>query len=157
MGKESERGARPFIMVPDINEERTFVMVKPDGVARGLVGEIVGRLERRGLSLRGMKLIRIDRELAERHYGVHRDKAFFASLIEYITSGPVVAMVWAGQNAVAAARATMGVTDPLQASPGSIRGDFGLDIEKNLVHGSDSEETAVKEVGLFFNEDELVP
>lgn len=156
MRKESERGVWPFIMVAHVNEERTFVMVKPDGVQRGLVGEIIGRLERRGLDLKAVKLMQIDRELAERHYGVHRDKAFFPSLIEYITSGPVVTMVWAGDNAVAAVRATMGETDPLSASPGTIRGDFGLDIEKNLVHGSDSRETAAKEVSLFFNEAEIM-
>lgn len=140
----------PFIM-----NERTFVMVKPDGVQRGLVGEIMARLEQRQLRLIGIKVMRMDRALAQRHYEVHRDRPFFPSLIEYITSGPVVPMVWGGANAIAAVRATMGSTDPLEASPGTVRGDFGLEVEQNLVHGSDGLETAEREISLFFDESEL--
>jgi len=136
--------------------ERTFVMVKPDGVARGRVGEVVARFERRGFTLCGMKALRIDRALAERHYAEHIGKPFFASLVAFITSGPVVAMVWEGREAVAVARAMMGVTDSAQAAPGTIRGDFSLSKEENIVHGSDGPESAAREIGLFFREDELV-
>jgi len=136
--------------------ERTFVMVKPDGVARGLVGEVVTRFERRGFTLRGMKALRIDRALAERHYDEHIGKPFFESLAAFITAGPVVAMVWEGREAVAVARAMMGVTDSAQAAPGTIRGDFSLSKEENVVHGSDGLESAAREIGLFFREDELV-
>ena len=136
--------------------ERTFVMVKPNGVSRGLVGEVIGRFERRGFALRGMKALRIDRELAERHYAEHVGKPFFESLAAFITSGPVVAMVWEGREAVPVARAMMGVTDSAQAAPGTIRGDFSLSKEENVVHGSDSPESAVREISLFFREDELV-
>ncbi len=130
-------------------------MVKPDGVQRGLVGEIISRLERRGLRLVAAKVMHVDESLAKRHYEMHAEKPFFSSLIEYITSGPVVAMVWSGDKAIEAARSTMGATDPIEATPGTIRGDFGLDIEKNLVHGSDSEESAHREISLFFADDEL--
>jgi len=136
--------------------ERTFIMVKPNGVARGLVGEIVSRFERRGFVLRGMKALRIDRELAERHYAEHAGKPFFESLVRFITSGPVVAMVWEGREAVSVARAMMGATDSAQAAPGTIRGDFSLSKEENVVHGSDSPESAAREIALFFREDELV-
>ena len=136
--------------------ERTFVMVKPNGVARGLVGEVVARFERRGFQLRGMKALRIDMALAERHYAEHVEKPFFPSLAAFITSGPVVAMVWEGRNAVAVARAMMGVTDSAEAAPGTIRGDFSLSKEENVVHGSDSLESAAREIGLFFDEAELV-
>lgn len=136
--------------------ERTFVMVKPDGVQRGLVGEVVSRLERKGLRLAALKLMRVPRELAERHYGPHRDKPFFPGLVSFITSGPVVASVWEGERAVAAARAIIGATDPVAAGGGTIRGDFGLDIGMNLVHGSDSPESAVREIALFFPGDETV-
>ncbi|MFO8061237.1 MAG: nucleoside-diphosphate kinase [Bacillota bacterium] len=135
--------------------ERTFVMVKPDGVQRGLIGEIIARLERRQVKLIAAKVMRMDRSLAERHYDVHRGKPFFSSLIEYITSGPVVSMVWEGPNAIAAVRATMGSTHPLEATPGTVRGDFGLDIDRNLVHSSDGPETAEREVSLFFEPSEL--
>ncbi len=136
--------------------ERTLILVKPDGVQRGLAGEIISRFERRGLQLAGMKFMQMSRQLAEEHYGVHKERPFYSSLVEYITSGPIVAMVWQGNDAIAAARSTMGATNPVQAAPGTIRGDFGMEIGRNLVHGSDSPENAVKEVNLFFNTDELV-
>ena len=136
--------------------ERTLILVKPDGVQRGLIGEIVGRFERRGLKLVGMKFMQMSRELAEQHYAVHRERPFYNSLVEYITSGPVVAMVWEGRDAIAAARSTMGATNPVAAAPGTIRGDLGMEIGRNLVHGSDSPENAVKEVNLFFSQAELV-
>lgn len=136
--------------------ERTLILVKPDGVQRGLIGEIVGRFERRGLKLAGMKFIRMSRQLAEEHYAVHRERPFYSSLVDYITSGPVVAMVWEGNDAITAARSTMGATNPVAAAPGTIRGDFGMEIGRNLVHGSDSPENAVKEVNLFFTAGELV-
>ncbi len=136
--------------------ERTFVMVKPNGVARGLTGEIIARFERRGFTLRALKAMRIDRALAERHYAEHVEKPFFESLAAFITSGPVVAMVWEGREAVTVARAMMGVTDSAQAAPGTIRGDFSLSKEENVIHGSDSLESAEREIGLFFGEDELV-
>lgn len=136
--------------------ERTLVLVKPDGVQRGLVGEVISRLERKGLRLVGLKLMRVTRELAERHYDVHRGKPFFPGLIEFITSGPVVAMVWEGPQAVAVVRNLMGATDARKAAPGTIRGDLALDVGHNLVHGSDSEETAAREVNLFFSEHEIV-
>ncbi len=136
--------------------ERTLILVKPDGVQRGLIGEIAGRFERRGLKLVGMKFLQMSPELAGQHYAVHKERPFYNSLVEYITSGPVVAMVWAGNEAIAAARSTMGATKPVEAAPGTIRGDFGMEIGRNLVHGSDSPENGEKEVSLFFKEDELV-
>lgn len=136
--------------------ERTFVMVKPDGVQRGLVGEVISRLERKGLKLVAAKLMQVPRETAERHYAPHRERPFFPGLIRFITSGPVMAMVWEGERAVAAVRAIMGATDPLAAGPGTIRGDFALDIGMNIVHGSDSPESAEREIGIFFTPDELV-
>jgi nucleoside-diphosphate kinase len=136
--------------------ERTFIMVKPNGVERGLVGQIVARFERRGFVLRGMKLMTIDRELAERHYAEHAGKPFFDPLVAFITSGPVVAMVWEGREAIKVARAMMGVTDPVDAAPGTIRGDLALSKEENVVHGSDGPESAAREIGLFFAEQELV-
>lgn len=139
-----------------MNMERTLILVKPDGVQRGLMGEIIGRFERRGLKMAGMKFMQMSQELAEAHYGVHKERPFYNSLVEYITSGPIVAMVWEGNDAVAAARSTIGATNPVAANPGSIRGDFGMEIGRNLVHGSDSPENAVKEVNLFFDASELV-
>lgn len=136
--------------------EKTLILVKPDGVQRGLMGEIIARFERRGLKLIGMKFMQMSRELAETHYGVHRERPFFAGLVEYITSGPIVAMAWEGNNAIAAARATIGATKPVEATPGSIRGDFGMEVGRNLVHGSDSPENGEKEVSLFFQASELV-
>jgi nucleoside-diphosphate kinase len=136
--------------------ERTFVMVKPDGVQRGLVGEIIARLERRGLRLVGAKFMAVSNKLAETHYGIHKERPFYGSLIEYITSSPVMAMVWEGSNAVAAVRQTMGATNPTEAAPGSVRHDFGLEIGRNLTHASDSVENGKGEIALWFNEDELV-
>ncbi|WP_254544228.1 nucleoside-diphosphate kinase [Halomarina pelagica] len=137
--------------------ERTFVMVKPDGVQRGLIGEIVSRFEDRGLKLVGAKFVRIDRDLAERHYGEHEDKPFFDDLVSFITSGPVMAMVWEGKDAVAQVRTMMGETDPAESAPGTVRGDFGLDLGRNVIHGSDTEEGSnEREIDLFFDEDELV-
>jgi nucleoside-diphosphate kinase len=136
--------------------ERTFVMVKPDGVQRGLIGEIVGRFEDRGLKLVGAKFVEIDRDLAEEHYGEHEDEPFFEDLVDFITSGPVMAMVWEGQDAVAQVRAMMGETDPAESAPGTVRGDLGLDLGRNVIHGSDTEEgSAEREIDLFFD-DELV-
>lgn len=131
-------------------------MVKPDGVQRGLVGDIVARFERRGLRLVAMKMMSVSDELARRHYDVHKEKGFFEGLIRYIMSGPVVAMVWEGTDAIAAARLTMGVTKPAQAAPGSIRGDLALEMGRNLVHGSDGPETAATEIALWFGEGELI-
>jgi nucleoside-diphosphate kinase len=136
--------------------ERTFIMVKPNGVAGGLVGEIVARFERRGFVLRAMKALRIDRALAERHYAEHVGKPFFEPLVAFITNGPVVAMVWEGREAVKVGRAMMGPTDPVDAAPGTIRGDFALSKEENVVHGSDSPASAEREIGLFFDAAELV-
>ncbi|MBN2984308.1 MULTISPECIES: nucleoside-diphosphate kinase [Cohnella] len=135
--------------------ERTYVMVKPDGVQRGLIGEIVGRLERKGLKLVGAKLMQVTPELAARHYAEHVGKDFYARLIEFITSGPVFAMVWEGDQAVSAARQLIGKTNGLEAAPGTIRGDFALHTNYNLVHGSDSVASAEREIGIFFAESEL--
>lgn len=136
--------------------ERTLILVKPDGVQRGLMGEIVSRFERRGLKLLGMKFIQMSEALANQHYAVHKERPFFNDLVSYITSGPVLAMVWEGKDAIAAARSTIGATKPVEAAPGSIRGDFGMEIGRNLVHGSDSPENGVKESNLFFKPEELV-
>lgn len=133
--------------------ERTFVMVKPDGVQRGLIGEIVSRFERRGLKIVGMKMLQVSDDLARRHYAVHEGKPFFAGLISYITSAPVVAMVVEGTNAVVAVRQTVGATRPFEAAPGSIRADFALEIGRNLVHASDAPETAGAEIALWFGEE----
>ena len=138
--------------------QRTFVMVKPDGVQRGLTGEIVGRLENRGLKLVAAKFTQLDRELAEEHYGEHEGKPFFDDLVGFITSGPVLAMVWEGQDAVRQVRNMMRATDPAEAAPGTIRGDFGLDLGRNVIHGSDHEDKGswTREIDLFFDEAELV-
>jgi nucleoside-diphosphate kinase len=136
--------------------ERTLVLVKPDGVQRGLIGKIISRFESRGLKLAGLKFIQMSDGLAARHYAVHEGKPFYDSLVSYIVSGPVVAMAWEGSNAISIARKTMGGTNPVDADPGTIRGDFGIEIGRNLVHGSDSAENAEYELGLFFETDELV-
>jgi nucleoside-diphosphate kinase len=145
---------------PDLRQEddveRTFVMVKPDGVGRGLVGEVVARFERRGFTLRAMKALRIDRALAERHYAEHVGKPFYEPLVAFITSGPVVVMVWEGRDAITVARAMMGVTDAGQAAAGTIRGDYSLSQQQNIVHGSDGPQSAAREIALFFGEDEFV-
>ncbi len=136
-------------------EERTFVLIKPDGVQRGLVGTIVTRFEARGLKLVGMKLQKVPKALAETYYGEHKGKGFYQGLIRYITSGPAVAMVWEGRDAVAVARAMMGATDPAKATPGTIRADYALDIGRNIIHGSDSLGSARREISLFFTDGEL--
>ena len=136
--------------------ERTLVFVKPDGVQRGLAGEIISRLERKGLKIVALKMLQMDRAMAERHYGVHRDKPFFSSLVDFIISGPIVAAVVEGRQAVEVVRRLMGDTDPLKAAPGTIRGDFGMEVQENLIHGSDSEENARKEISLFFSDKEIV-
>ncbi|MGC9503360.1 nucleoside-diphosphate kinase [Baaleninema sp.] len=136
--------------------ERTFVMIKPDGVQRGLVGEVIRRFEAKGFTLVGLKLMAVSQDLAEQHYDVHKEKPFFKGLVEFITSSPVVAMVWEGEGVVAGARKVIGATNPLTAEPGTIRGDFGLNIGRNLIHGSDAVETANREIALWFSEDELV-
>lgn len=133
--------------------EHTFIMIKPDGVERGLIGEVISRFERKGLRLEKIRGLRIDEEMAHKHYGEHVEKPFFGDLVSFITSGPVVAMQWSGESAVSVARALMGTTDPKQAAPGTIRGDFGLIVTTNIVHGSDSPESAERELGLFFPND----
>ena len=136
--------------------ERTFVMIKPDGVQRGLIGEIISRIERKGLKIVGMKMLRISQELAQKHYAEHRGKPFFDSLISYITSGPVVAMVVEGKEAVKVMRTLVGKTNPIEASPGTIRGDYAMDVGRNVIHASDSIESANREISLFFNEEEII-
>lgn len=133
--------------------ERTFVIIKPDGVQRGLIGEIVGRFERRGLKIVGMKFMQVSEELARKHYAVHEGKPFYAGLISYIISAPVVALVLEGTNAIAVVRKTLGATKPAEAELGSIRADFGLEIGRNLVHGSDGPDTAAGEIALWFGDD----
>ena len=136
--------------------EQTLVLVKPDGVQRGLIGEVIGRLERRGLKLVAMKLMQVDEALAHRHYGEHVDRPFFAGLVGFITSGPVAAMAWEANNAVEIVRSAMGVTNPANAAPGTIRGDLAVDIGRNLIHGSDSPESAQRELSLFFEPQEIL-
>jgi nucleoside-diphosphate kinase len=133
--------------------ERTFIMLKPDAVQRGLVGEIITRFERRGLKLVAMKMVQVSDELAAKHYEVHKERPFYAGLVRYIVSAPVVAMVVEGKDAIAIVRNTVGATKPKDAAPGTIRGDFGIDIGRNLVHASDGPETAAFEIGLWFGED----
>jgi nucleoside-diphosphate kinase len=135
--------------------EKTFMMIKPDGVQRGIVGKIIQRLEDRGLKICAMKMMKIPKELAERHYQEHKGKGFYNPLLDYITSGPVVCMVLEGENAVAASRAMMGKTNPQDASPGTIRGDLAQVTGRNIVHGSDSSESAKREINLFFNDYEI--
>ena len=139
-----------------MSTERTLVLVKPDGVQRGLVGTVVAVLERKGLKIVGMKMLHVSEELASRHYAAHTEKPFYKGLVSFITSSPVVALVLEGPRAVEVVRNTMGGTNPSDAAPGTIRGDFGLDIEHNIIHGSDSTESAQTEIGLFFAEDEVV-
>jgi nucleoside-diphosphate kinase len=135
--------------------QRTLVLVKPDGVQRGLIGEMVSRLEGRGLKLIALKMMRITPELAARHYAEHKGKPFFDGLVKFITSGPVVAMIWEGREAVTVVRTLMGSTDPLKAAPGTVRGDLALDLGMNLIHGSDSAPRAEVEIDLFFKPDEI--
>ena len=136
--------------------ERTLVLIKPDALQRALAGEILARFERRGLTVRAAKLLQVDRELAERHYGEHAEKPFFGELVQFITSAPTLALVLEGEGAVAVVRETIGATDPAKAAPGTIRGDLALSMPDNLVHGSDAPETAEREVALWFAERELV-
>jgi len=136
--------------------ERTLIIIKPDAVQRGLIGEILARLERRGLRFAGLKLMHVSRELAEKHYAVHREKSFFPELVQFITSGPVVVGVVEGPDAIAITRRTVGATNPAEAAPGTIRGDFGLTIGQNLIHASDSPESAAYEIDLFFRPEELL-
>ena len=135
--------------------ERTFIAIKPDGVQRGLVGEIIQRFESKGFKLVGMKQLQVSRALAEEHYGEHKERPFFGGLVDFITSSPVVAMVWEGKEVVASARKMIGATNPLTSEPGTIRGDYGIDIGRNIIHGSDAVETAQREIALWFKEDEL--
>lgn len=136
--------------------EQTLVLVKPDGVQRGLIGEVITRLERRGLKLLGMKFMQVSPDLAAAHYGEHIGRPFYDSLVSYITSSPIVAMVWEGKDAIQIVRATVGATNPGAAAPGTIRGDFGVEIGRNLIHASDKAESAAREVSLFFAAEELV-
>lgn len=136
--------------------ERTFLMVKPDGVQRGLIGEIISRFEKKGFQLVGSKLMLIDQELAGKHYQEHKEKPFFGELVGFITSSPVFAMVWEGNNVVQIARIMMGKTNPADAALGTVRGDYGLSVGMNIIHGSDSLESAEREINLFFNEAELL-
>jgi nucleoside-diphosphate kinase len=136
--------------------ERTLVLVKPDGVQRGLIGETLLRFERRGLKIVGLKLLQMPRPMAEKHYEAHTEKPFFGGLVDFITSGPLVAVALEGPNAIAIVRNTMGATNPVGANPGTIRGDLGIDIGRNLVHGSDSPENAERELAIFFGNGEIV-
>lgn len=136
--------------------ERTFIAIKPDGVQRALVGQIISRFEAKGFTLVGLKLMQVSKELAEEHYGEHKEKPFFPGLVEFITSGPLVAMVWEGSGVVAAARKMIGATKPLESDPGTIRGDFGVDMGRNIIHGSDAVDTAEREIKLWFKDEELV-
>lgn len=135
--------------------ERTFIMVKPDGVQRRLVGEVISRFEKKGFTLVGLKMLQVSRSLAEEHYGVHKERPFFGGLVEFICSSPVVAMVWEGEGVIASARKLIGATNPLNAEPGTIRGDFGVSVGRNLIHGSDAPETAQTEIKLWFTDAEL--
>ena len=139
-----------------IDQEKTLVLIKPDGVQRGLVGTVISQLERRGLKIVALKMLRIDQRLASQHYHEHQKRPFYKSLIEFITSSPVVAMVFEGPDAVTLVRKTMGATNPLEASPGTIRGNMGITINKNIIHGSDSLESANKEIALFFQPAEIL-
>jgi len=136
--------------------ERSLVLIKPDGIQRGLTGAVIARLEEGGLKLVALKMLRLNKEMARRHYAIHKDKPFFNNLVDYISSAPIVAAVFAGEQAVSAIRKIMGATDPAKAEKGTIRGDFGQDIERNTVHGSDAVETAATEISLFFAPNEIV-
>ena len=134
--------------------ERTFIAIKPDGVQRGLISEIIGRFERKGFKLVGLKQLIPSKELAQKHYGVHKDRPFFGDLVEFISSGPVIAMVWEGEGVILNARKLIGATKPLEAEPGTIRGDLAIDIGRNIIHGSDGSETAAFEINLWFEDSE---
>jgi len=136
--------------------ERTFIALKPDAVQRGLIGDITARFERKGFKLIGLKMMQVSRSIAEQHYGEHASKPFFGGLVDFITSGPIVAMVWEGANAVSECRKMMGATNPKDSAVGTIRGDYAVDLGRNIVHGSDSVESAEREIGIFFSPNELV-
>ena len=138
-----------------MTQERTFIAIKPDGVQRGYVAEIIGRFEKKGFKLVALKLLIPSKQLAQDHYGVHKERPFFSDLVDFISSGPVVAMVWEGEGVILSARKLIGATKPLDAEPGTIRGDLAVDIGRNIIHGSDGEETAKFEINLWFNQDEL--
>ena len=135
---------------------RTFAMVKPDGVQKGLVGEIISRFEKKSLKIVALKIMKITPEIAEKHYGEHKGKPFFADLVNFITSGPVAAMVLEGENVIPTVRTMVGATNPQDAAPGTIRGDYALTVDENIIHGSDSPESAMREIGIFFKEEEIV-
>jgi nucleoside-diphosphate kinase len=135
--------------------ERTFLAIKPDGVQRGLVAEVMGRFEKKGFKLVGLKFMQVTRQMAENHYGEHAGKGFFEGLVTYITTGPIVAMAWEGPNVIATSRKMVGATNPAAAEPGTIRGDLATDIGRNIIHGSDSPESATRELGIFFKPEEL--
>ena len=136
-------------------QERTFIAIKPDGVQRGLISEIIGRFERKGFKLVALKQLIPSRQLAEKHYGIHKERPFFDNLVDFISSGPVIAMVWEGPNVIVSARKLIGATKPVDSEPGTIRGDYAIDIGRNIIHGSDGQETANFEINLWFNETEL--
>ena len=138
-----------------MTQERTFIAIKPDGVQRGLIAEIIGRFERKGFKLVALKQLIPSKELAQKHYGVHKERPFFEDLVEFISSGPVIAMVWEGAGVILSARKLIGSTKPLEAEPGTIRGDFAIDIGRNIIHGSDGQDTANFEINLWFNNDEI--
>ncbi len=139
-----------------MSKERTLILVKPDGVQRRLVGEIIGRFERKGLRMAGLKLMKMTREQAETHYGEHKERPFFGELVDFITSGPLVAMAWEGPGAILHCRNLMGATKPIESTPGSIRGDFAVETGMNIVHGSDGPESAQRELAIFFRDEELL-
>lgn len=138
-----------------MNQERTFIAIKPDGVQRGLISEIIGRFEKKGFKLVALKQLIPTKELAEKHYGIHKERPFFANLVDFISSGPVVAMVWEGPDVILSARKLIGATKPSESEPGTIRGDFAIDIGRNIIHGSDGEDTANFEINLWFDENDL--
>ena len=138
-----------------MNQERTFIAIKPDGVQRGLISEIIGRFEKKGFKLVALKQLIPTKELAEKHYGIHKERPFFANLVDFISSGPVVAMVWEGPGVILSARKLIGATKPSESEPGTIRGDFAIDIGRNIIHGSDGEDTANFEINLWFDENDL--
>ena len=138
-----------------MTQERTFIAIKPDGVQRGLISEIIGKFEKKGFKIVGLKQLIPSKELAQKHYGVHKDRPFFNDLVNFISSGPVIAMVWEGSGVILNARKLIGATNPLDSEPGTIRGDFAISIGRNIIHGSDSKDTADFEINLWFNENEL--
>jgi len=136
--------------------ERTFLAIKPDGVQRGLVGNIIARFESKGFKLVALKMVKVSQELAEKHYGEHKERPFFPGLVQFITSDPLIAMVWEGKGAIAAARKIIGATNPLNADNGTIRGEFGIDVGRNIIHGSDAQDTADREISLWFTSEEII-